>query len=219
MNSILSSSWYNHRHSAPVLRNCNKSTVHDPFLAPFLLILDLFLEIHRAPFLPLGRGLTFLSAFDRLGSDPSLTHSSDKYALHGPSNYRNYKTVVGVLLYTSTTNDNYLSFSFLLFDRLHTIARVPHLTLPVPLISMALGPLLPSSLRILDNGPCRGLGLCILCTTPPLSPLAMVPYLASSSVFLGRDSIVARGFVELPAPDPISVFHATSSPFPMLWSG
>ena len=50
-------------------------------------------------------------------------------------------------------------------------------------------------------------------------PLAAVPYPISSSAFPGRDSIVAHGFVELPIPDLISVFHATSSPFPTLQPG
>ena len=43
-----------------------------------------------------------------------------------------------------------------------------------------------------------------------------MPYLASSSTFPGRDSVIACEYVELLALDPISVFHATSLPFPML---
>ncbi len=48
---------------------------------------------------------------------------------------------------------------------------------------------------------------------------AGVPYLASNSASPSIDFVVAREFVELLAPDPISLFHATSSPFPTLRPG
>jgi len=93
------------------------------------------------------------------------------------------------------------------------------LALPAILVSMALVPLLPSSSQVVDSDPCRGPSLFILCTTFPHVPQAGVPYLASSSSFPGRDSEVVRGSIELPIPDPILVFHATSLPFPMLFPG
>ena len=93
---------------------------------------------------------------------------------------------------------------------------VLHSALPVPLVSMALAPLLPSISRILDRGPCHGPSLCILCTTLPSAPLAAMPCHASSSALPSRDSIVACGFVELPTQDLVSGSHATSSPSPTL---
>lgn len=85
---IFSLGWYNRECSALVLHNCNRLVVHDPFRAPFLLILDLALEIHPALLLLLDQGLMFLSAFDKLGSYPSLAHSFDMSAHCGPLIYR-----------------------------------------------------------------------------------------------------------------------------------
>ena len=104
-------------------------------------------------------------------------------------------------------------------DRSSTITRVPHSTLPMPLVSMALAPLLPSSSRTLDNDPCHGPGLCILCTILPHVPLAVVPYPASKFAFPGIDFVVTCGFVELPTEGLVLGSHATSSPFPMLCPG
>lgn len=119
-------------------------------------------------------------------------------------------------MYTSATNDSYPSCAFPLFDRSRTIAWVPHLALPVSLVSMALVLLLPSSLQILDSSLCCGPRLWILCTTLPRAPSATTPYPSSNSASPGIDSIVAHGFVGLPTLDRVSVFHATSSPFPTL---
>lgn len=117
----------------------------------FLLILNFTLESHHAPFPLLCWGLVFLSTSNRPWSNQSLTHSSNKYAHRGPLIYKNYKIVVGEFVYTSATNDSYLLCTFLLSDRSCTIARVPHLSPPVPLVSMELVPLLPSSLWIVDS--------------------------------------------------------------------
>jgi len=160
-----------------------------------------------------------LSTFDKFRSYPSLAHSSDMSSHHGPLIYKNYKTVAGESVYTSTTNDSCLSCAFLLSDRSHTIVRVPHLTLLVLLVSMALAPLSPSSSQILDSGLCHGPGLCILCTTLLRVPLAVVPYLASKSTSLSIDFVVVHEFVGLPTRDSVSVFHATSSPSPILRPG
>ena len=116
-------------------------------------------------------------------------------------------------------DDNYLYYSFLPPDRSHTRSRVPHLALPVPLVSMALVPLLPSSSRILDSDPFRGPGLFILCTILLRVPLAAMPYPASNCASPSIDFGVVRGFVGLLIPDPLSVFHATSLQFPMLRPG
>ena len=167
MNKIFFLGWYNHRHSALVLHNCNKLTIHGPLLAPFLLVLDLTLEIPRAPSLPLGRGLVFLSASNRLGSDPSFIRSCEKYARRGLLTCKNYKTTVGEPTYTSAENDNYPSCVFLLSGRSRTIIWVSHLALLVPLVEMALVPALLSSLRISNNDPYRGPDLYTLRTTPP----------------------------------------------------
>jgi len=151
----------------------------------------------------------FLSAFYRLGCNPSLTHSCKKYACHGLQTCR--KTTTGESVYTFAINDNCPSYVFLLSDRLRTITRVSHLALPIPMISTALAPLLPSSSRILDSGICHGPSLFILRTILPHTSLAVVPYPTSSSTSLGRYFVVASGFVELPAPDLVSVSHAISA--------
>jgi len=44
----------------------------------------------------------------------------------------------------------------------------------------------------------------------------MAPYPASNFASPSIDSVVVCGLFGLPTPDPVSVFHATSSPFPML---
>ena len=106
--------------------------------------------------------------------------------------------------------DNYPLCAFPLSDRSRTIVHVPHSALTMPLVSTALAPLLSSSSQIPDSDPCRGPGLCILCTTLPCMPLAAVPYPTSSSALPGRDSVAAHGSIEPLAPDPVSVFHATS---------
>jgi len=49
--------------------------------------------------------------------------------------------------------------------------------------------------------------------------LAIVPYLASNSTFIGIDFVVSRGFVKLPTQGLVSRSHATSFPFPTLWLG
>lgn len=219
MNKIFSLGWYNHECSALVPRNCNGLTVHGPFIAPFLLVLDIGPETQRTPSLQLDRGLTFLSAFYMAGSAPSLTRSCDKYAHCGPPIYRNYKTAAVESVYTSTTDDNCRSCVFLLSDRSHTITWVSYSALPVLLVLVASVPLLPSSSQIPDSGPCRVPGLCILCTTLPRVPLAVVPYSASSSAFPSIDFVIARGFFGLPTPNPVSVFYAISSPFPTLLPG
>jgi len=133
--------------------------VCDPFLAPFLLVLNLVLGIQCVPFPQLGQGLTFPSAFYMLESAPSLTHSCGKYAHCGPPIYKNCKTAARESIYTSTTNESCLSCAFPPPDRSHTRVWVPQLVLPVPLVSTSLAPLLPSSSRILDNYPYHGFGL------------------------------------------------------------
>jgi len=50
-------------------------------------------------------------------------------------------------------------------------------------------------------------------------PLVLAPYPVSNSASLSIDYIVVHGIVGLPTLDPVSVFHATSSPFPMLLHG
>lgn len=195
---ISSLGWYNHRHSALVLHNCNILTVCGPFLVPFLLVLDLALEIQCVASPQLGRGLTFLSASYRPRSNPSFTCRCDKCARRGLPTYRNYKTTTGESVYTFATNENYPFFVFLLFDRSHTIMRVLHSALPMPLVSMELATRLPSSLRTLDSDPCHGHSLFILGTILHHAPLAATPYLASNFAFPGIDSVVAHGFVELP---------------------
>jgi len=80
---------------------------------------------------------------------------------------------------------------------------------------MASVPLLPNSSRIQDSGPYRDPGLYILYTTLLCVPLVRVPYLASNFASLSIAFVVARGFVGLLTPDPVSMFHATSSPSPM----
>lgn len=122
------------------MHNCNRLTVLSPFLAPFLLVLDLALEIQRAPSPWLDQGLAFLSAFYRWGSAPSPTHSCDKYAHHGPLIYRNYKIVVAEFGYTSAIDDSCLLCAFLLSDKSRTIVGVLHLALLVPPVSIALAP-------------------------------------------------------------------------------
>ena len=188
---------YNHAHSSLALRNCNKLVVHDPFLVLFHLDLVRGLEIQHAPSSQLGRGLTFMSASDKLGYDMSLTRSYGKYAHCGLLTCRNYKTTVGESVYTSATNDSCQSCAFLPPDRLHSRSRVSYLALPVPLISTALVPLLPSSSQILDNDPYHGPGLCILCTILPHAPLTAVTYPASSFSFPNTNFVFACGFVEL----------------------
>jgi len=47
----------------------------------------------------------------------------------------------------------------------------------------------------------------------------VAPYPTSKSASLSTDFVVACGFVGLPTSDLVSVFHATSSPFPMLQPG
>lgn len=122
-------------------------------------------------------------------------------------------------MYTSATGHNRLSCALLPPDRSCTKVQVPHLALHVPLVLMPLVPLLPSSSRILDNDPCRGPSLYILFTTLLRTPLATVPYLASNSASARIYFVVACGSVGLPILDPVSVFHATSSPFPTLRLG
>lgn len=209
--------WYNRGNSALVLHNYNKLTILSRFLVPFLLVLDLILEIRYAPSPQLGRGLAFLSTFYRLGSDPSLTHSYDKCSRHGLPTYRSYKTATGESVYTFATNNNHTSCVFLMADKSHTITRASHSALPVPLVSMALAPLLPSSSQALGSDPCHGPGLYILCTILPRMPLATVLYPDSNFAFPSIDSIDTCGFVELPTQGLISGSHATSSPSPMIW--
>lgn len=216
MNKIFSLGWYNHERSALVLRNHNKLIVCGPFLVPSLLIPNLGPKIQCTPSTRPGQGLVFLSAFYRLESTPSSTCSCDKYACRVPPTYKNYKTATAESVYTFAIDDNCSLCVFLQSDISRTTVRVSYLALHGAMVSMVLAPLLPSNSRILDNDPCHGPSLCILCTTLPRVPPAMVPYPASSSAFPGRDFVVVRGSVELLASDPISVFHATSSPFPML---
>lgn len=140
MNKMFLSCWYNCRHSAQVLCNCNKLTVYGPFPVPFLLILNISPKIQSAPPPQLGWGLMFLPASYRLRSDPSLTRNYNKFSRRGPLTRKNYKTTAKESVYTSATNDNYPSCVFLLSDRSCTIAWVSHLVLPVPLVSTALAP-------------------------------------------------------------------------------
>jgi len=158
----------------------------------------------------------FRSASYSQGSDPSLAHNYDKCAHRGLPTEKNYKTIVVVSVYTFATNENYPSCVSLLSDKSRTIKQVSHLTLPVPLVSMALALLLPSSSRTLDTDPCHGPGLSILCTILPHAPLAMVAYTASNFAFPNIDSVVVHGFVKLPAQGLEWGSHVISSPFPML---
>lgn len=133
--------YYNCVRSALVHHNCSKLIVLNPFLAQFLLILILTLELHLAPFLQLGRGLVFKFVSYMLESYPSLIHSCDKYVHIVPLNYRTYKTFVVGPVYTSVTDDNCLLCDFLLPNRSCTRVWVPHMALLVPLVSIELVPL------------------------------------------------------------------------------
>ena len=106
MGNIFSLGWYNHKSSARVLRNCNRLAVCGPFWAPFLLILDLALEIHPTLLLRLDRSLAFLSAFDKLGSYPSLAHNSNMSAHCGPLIYRNCRIIVVAFAQNFVANEN-----------------------------------------------------------------------------------------------------------------
>lgn len=109
------------------------------------------------------------------------------------------------------------SCAFLPLDKSHTRAQVPHSALLMPLVSMESFPLLPNSSQILDSDPYHGLGLYILYTRHLHAPLIMVPYPTSNSASPSTGSTVACGFVGLPISDPVSVLHANSPPFPMLF--
>lgn len=69
---------------------------------------------------------------------------------------------------------------------------------------MASTPLLPSTSRKLDNGPCHAPGLCILGTIPLRTPLAEVSYPISNSTFPDTNFAVTHGFVGLPDQDLVS---------------
>ena len=140
-------------------------------------------------------------------------------AHRGPLIYKNYKTAAAEFLYTSTTSDNCSLCAFLPLDRSHTKARVLHLALPVPLVSISFVPLLRNSSQIPDSDPYRGPGLYILCTILLCMLPSGAPYPVSNSASPSIGSIAACGFVGLPTPDLVSMFHATSSPFPMLLPG
>ena len=82
-----------------------------------------------------------------------------------------------------------------------------------------IGPTLANSSQISDNDPYRGPRIYILCTTLLCTLLAGAPYPVSNFASPSIGFVSAHGFVGLPIPDPISVFHATSSPFPRLLPG
>lgn len=148
---------------------------------------------------------------------PSLTCSCDNCTRHGIRTYKNSKITSGESPYTFATNDNCPSCVFPIFDRSRTVTSVSHFSLPVPSVSMALAPFLTSTLRVLGSGPCHGLGLFILRTILPRTPLSVVPYpISSSANVLCKYFVVACGFVKILALDLLSVSHAILSPFPML---
>jgi len=134
----------------------------------------------------------------------------------GPLIYKNYNIVAAESGYNSAIGDSCLLHAFLPPKQLHTRARVPHSALLVPPVSMASAPLWPNSSSILDSDPYRDHGLYILYTIFLHALLARVPYPTSNSASPNVGSVVVCGFVGLPTLDPISVFHATSLPFPIL---
>jgi len=156
------------------------------------------LGIHHMPSLQLDWNLAFQSAFDRLGSYPSLAHSLDTFAYRDPLIYRSYSIVAAVSGYTSTTGDSCPLHAFLLPNKSHTRVLVPHLALLVPPGSMASVTLLPNSSRIQGSEPFRDPGLCIWYTTLLHAPLVRVPFPASNFASLSIGFVVAHGFVVLP---------------------
>lgn len=80
----------------------------------------------------------------------------------------------------------------------------------VPLVAMVLVPPLPHSSQRLDSDPYHGPSFYILYTTLPPVLLGGVPFLVLISTFLNIGFVFARGSVELPTPDPVLEFHATS---------